>query len=440
MTDTLWLFYPAAANETDPHVVTGCYKTTSGWSAEQAVGGFVDGDVTAIPVPTATGFLQLFYAGASAPISVRSISQNATGWSEEQDLGGSPSSDITAIQVPGTQQLQLFYVGTDDSNVYTLEQEADGTWPAQPTNLGGTAGGNITAIQVPGTRQLQLFYAGTNAHVYTLKQEANGSWPTTPTQIGGNTQIDGDVTAIPVPGTDLIQLFFAAIQYTWVDTLVQEPGGTWPAAPTKIGGNPQSGDITAIQVPGTGLTQLFYMGPGQPISTPGGPLPTQGVCSLKQQPDGSWSAEQNLGGGPYSDITVIQVAGTQQLQLFYVGFDADATAGGDVFTLVQDASGTWPTDWTQIVGTTAVPPYPISTAFGVMPPGPCALLLADLQQAIQHPGFKITTKEGEVIAQDLRTCYARGSLTKQQYEWGVWALNTINKLPITPPTPPVPIG
>jgi hypothetical protein len=52
-----------------------------------------------------------------------------------------------------------------------------------------------------------------------------------------------------------------------------------------LGGKTTS-DITAVQVPGTNVLRLFYRGPAG------------GVLTRWRNPDETWSQEQDLGGGP----------------------------------------------------------------------------------------------------------------------------------------------
>jgi hypothetical protein len=457
MTDSLWLIYPAASNQiTDPHLVTGRWQVGTGWSSELVIGGAVADkcDVTALQVrglaeDQSATFLQLFYAGSDG--GVQTIWQDlvsASFTTPEQNLGGNPTSNIAAVMAPGP-VLDLFYAGRDGAggysrvrSIYQNAEEPRESWSAEQ-NLGGTPGTDVTAIVAPSTEVVQLFYAEADGGVYTIVGNNPGGlgpagW-SSPRQLGATPpQAQSNITAILVPGaegTQVVQLFYVGLAKTDMNvyTLKQNPDGTWPADPTPVnlGGTPQGGDITAVLVPGTELVQLFYAGgAGTVLQSPGGGIQLPNVCSLQQTATG-WSAEQNLGGTPETDVTAIVNPHTGVIQLFYLGIDA-TTGDSGVFTLESNPDGTWPADPT-LVNLGGTPLGAITAASADMPPGPCAELLTFLQEEIAHDGPKITVKEGIAIAQQLRSCYATGALTKGQYEWGVWALNTINKLPITPP-------
>jgi hypothetical protein len=94
-----------------------------------------------------------------------------------------------------------------------------------------------------------------------------------------------------------------------VMTRTRHHDGSW-SAEQSLGGAADS-DITAALIPGTHprTLQLFYVGSGSAVMT------------RTRHHDGSWSAEQSLGGVASSDITAVVVPGTEVLQLFYVGAD-----------------------------------------------------------------------------------------------------------------------
>src|SRR5208283_2710458 len=91
--------------------------------------------------------------------------------------------------------------------------------------------------------------------------------------------------------TKVVQLFYQATDNT-VRSIWRNHDGSW-SAEQNLGGAAIS-EIATIVVPGTDVLQLFYYG-------------TKGVSSLWREPDGSWSAEQQLGGDAASDITVALV-------------------------------------------------------------------------------------------------------------------------------------
>jgi hypothetical protein len=91
----------------------------------------------------------------------------------------------------------------------------------------------------------------------------------------------GHPIAAHVPGTDILQLFARGTD-AGVWSRWRNPNGSW-SAEQDLGGRLTSGPIAAV-IPGTNVLQLFYRGLDD------------GVWSRWRNPDGSWSAEQNLGG------------------------------------------------------------------------------------------------------------------------------------------------
>ena len=360
---TLGLFYPedpTGQQGQSNRLVTARWQTATGWSAENPIGGAVaftadiwSRDITAVQQHQRLPYLQLFYPGYGG--GVRWLWQDplSLSWSPEQNLGGTPDGGpIAAVLAPG-RLLELFYPGAGGGVRTIWRDPSSGSWSSEH-NLGGTPASAVTAIVAPDTDVVQLFYAEADGGVYTIVGNNPGGlgpagW-SAPRQLGHTSpQAQSDITAILVPGangTQVVQLFYVGITEYDVNvfTLKQDPDATWPAGLTAVnlGGTPPraSFDIAAIHVPGAELVQLFY--PGGPDAEAGAP----NVCSLAQQnpqdPDGSWSAEQNLGGIPQTDITAIADPDTELMQLFYVGIPTGANNVA-CCTLKQNPDKTWST-------------------------------------------------------------------------------------------------
>jgi hypothetical protein len=363
MINTLGLFYPedpTGQQSQSNRLVTARWQTATGWSSEQVIGGAVaftadiwKHDITAVQLDQGPPFLQLFYPGYDGGVrSISTDSSSPSGWTAEQNLGGNPDPDtaaIAAVVAPGP-LLELFYRGNQGGVSTIWRDPSSGLWQPEQ-NLGGTPAGAVTAIVAPDTDVVQLFYADSQTGVYTIVgNNPGGLGPTgwsPPRQIAGtHPQPISDITAILVPGADgtqVVQLFYIGLSKTDTNvyTLMQDPDGTWPANPTpqNLGGTlafEQGSDIMAIHIPGTELVQVFY---------PGGPQAYNGefnVCSIAQNPDGSWAAEQNLGGTPQTDITAVVDPDTKLIQLFYVGIPEGANNVA-CCTLAQITDQTWST-------------------------------------------------------------------------------------------------
>ena len=81
--------------------------------------------------------------------------------------------------------------------------------------------------------------------------------------------------------------------------------------------------IGAVSLPDGEVLQLFYRGADSAIWT------------RWRNPDGTWSAEERLGGTAVGDPTAVAVPGTKLLQLFYRGAD------GAIWTRWRNPDGTW---------------------------------------------------------------------------------------------------
>jgi hypothetical protein len=119
--------------------------------------------------------------------------------------------------------------------------------------------------------------------------------------------------------TEMVQLFYAGA--SGVITRWRNPNGTW-SAEQNLGGTP-IGPVVAISVPGTAILDLFYF------------ETDNGICSRRRNPDGSWSAAQCLGGTVCGGITGSVVPGTDVVHIFHAG------PGGDVITRWRDPNGSW---------------------------------------------------------------------------------------------------
>jgi hypothetical protein len=119
--------------------------------------------------------------------------------------------------------------------------------------------------------------------------------------------------------TEMVQLFYAGA--SGVITRWRNPNGTW-SAEENLGGTP-IGPVVAVSVQGTAILDLFY------VDT------DNGICSRRRNPDGSWSAAQCLGGTVCGGITGSVVPGTDVVHIFHAG------PGGDVITRWRDPNGSW---------------------------------------------------------------------------------------------------
>ena len=127
----------------------------------------------------------------------------------------------------------------------------------------------------------------------------------------------------------VVQLFYddalAGVRSRW-----RNLDGSWSAEQRLGGAVPLVTGITAIMVPGTPVLQLFYLGDN---GSGGG----YGVYSRTRNLDGSWSAEQRLGGQAFGFVTAVVVPGTEVLQLFYSGHDDDPS----VYSRWRNPDGSW---------------------------------------------------------------------------------------------------
>jgi len=172
--------------------------------------------------------------------------------------------------------------------------------PDGPAQLCVVANGIATCKPVMITGVLQLFYRGADNGVWSRWRNDGGSWSGEQSLGGklisgtasGSSPAGTKFTAAVVPGTDVLQLFYRGTD-NGVWSRWRNPDGSW-SAEQRLGGVLTS-DITAAVVPGTDVLQLFYRGTDN------------GVWSRWRNPDGSWSAEQRLGGVLTSDITAMPV-------------------------------------------------------------------------------------------------------------------------------------
>jgi hypothetical protein len=120
---------------------------------------------------------------------------------------------------------------------------------------------------------------------------------------------------------EMLELFYLGNEPR-VITRWRNPNGSW-SAERNIGGRP-GGVFAAAMVPGTEVLQLFYQAIDGRVS------------SIWRNVDGSWSGEQILGVTVSStEVTAIAVPGTKVLQLFYGGSDSG------VGSIWRDPTGSW---------------------------------------------------------------------------------------------------
>jgi hypothetical protein len=91
-----------------------------------------------------------------------------------------------------------------------------------------------------------------------------------------------------IPAANVIQLFYRSTDNS-LRSHWRNPDGSW-SAEQKLGGRLSNG-LLAAQVPGTNVLQIFYEGTDSAI------------WSRWRAADGSWSAEQRLGGAENSNLT-----------------------------------------------------------------------------------------------------------------------------------------
>jgi hypothetical protein len=117
----------------------------------------------------------------------------------------------------------------------------------------------------------------------------------------------------------MVQLFYAGT--SGMITRWRNPNGTWSAEQT-LGGTPV-GPVVAVLDPETAILDLFYS------------EPDRGLHSRRRDPDGCWSAAQRLGGTIRSAIAASVVPRSDVVHTFYVG------PRGDVITRRRDPNGSW---------------------------------------------------------------------------------------------------
>lgn len=282
--------------------------------------------------------LGLFYLNTDGAVTL--LARDADGnWSAEQSLGGRSVTDITAVYVPETQTVQLFYQGVSDG-VYSRWRTPDGTWSDEqhiggnPYYPGGTPGqylcAPIAAAGVPGTEVLQLFYCGDDGSIRSMWRNPDGSWAAE-TNLGGSLQQGLTyITAAQVPGTYTLQLFYPSAESV-LSSIWRNADGSWSAEQDL--GSSNIGAVTAVPIQGNGTLQLFY----PPAINNGAPLPLR---SRVRNPDGSWSAELDLGGTPSFSwpnvVAAVWLPGLETLQLFYTTVE-----NWSLETVWQETDGTW---------------------------------------------------------------------------------------------------
>jgi hypothetical protein len=350
-TNILQLFYQGQ----DGGLWTQWRNTNGTWSSELGLGGQLNSSAspTAVQLP-GTNILQVFYRGQDNHLRTRWRNANGT-WSSEQDMGGLLNSDPAAAQLPGTNILQVFYQGQDQA-LFTRWWN-NGTWSGEQ-RLGGQLfastcadvtdgscyGNNATPvpIQIPGTNALEVFFRGSDNQLRGFQWQ-NGTW-TQEQDFGGT--LTSDPSAAPVPGANQIQVFYrgAGISASVFPQNTSEGGSLmtqwgnlsfWQGE-TQMGSSlllgywcdDQPGDLQdceggysasysvpkAWANPGTGDLWVFYRGQD------GGILYAAPQVWAKVKRNGSWSADQLLGGDPHlSDIMPTEVPGTNTMQIFYEG-------------------------------------------------------------------------------------------------------------------------
>jgi hypothetical protein len=165
-------------------------------------------------------------------------------WSAEQRIGGVLNGSlITTATIPGTNVLQLFYRATD-ATIHSFWRNPDGTWSAEQ-RIGGNAGGDPVAHVVPGTNILRLFYVGTGNAIYSLwRNPENETWPLPEQRIGGGNAVPGRPGIAVVPGTNILQLFYIGTDGA-IYSLWRNPDGTWSSPEQRLG-RKINGNVIAV--------------------------------------------------------------------------------------------------------------------------------------------------------------------------------------------------
>ena len=178
---------------------------------------------------------------------------------------------------------------------------------------------------------LQLFYDDAPAGVRSRWRNLDGSW-SAEQRLGGAVPVVTGITAVMVPGTPVLHLFYLGDNGSGggygVYSRTRNADGSW-SAEQGVGGGTLSGgtNIAAVVVPGTEVVQLFYVGDAL------------AVYSRWRNPDGSWSAEQRLGGQAFGFVTAVVVPGTEVVQLFYPSLDGQGAWG--VYSRWRNPDGSW---------------------------------------------------------------------------------------------------
>ena len=175
------------------------------------------------------------------------------------------------------------------------------------------------AIQLPDTNDLEVFYRGSDNRLRGFLRDQDGTW--TPQYFGG--ELSSDPSAAPVPGTNQIEVFYRAAG-ALDGSLITQWGN--PALGSWIYSTPMAGKLfsywcysegclgtyavpKAYVQPGTNNLWVFYRGQD-------GGFPK--IWAQERTPDGTWQPEFSVGGPSFSDITGVQVPGTDTTQIFYL--------------------------------------------------------------------------------------------------------------------------
>jgi hypothetical protein len=374
-TNILQIFYQG----TDNAIWTQWRNNPDGWtSGEVRLGGQLYSGSTPIAIQLpGTNTLELFYRGADNALWTlwRNPADGNTppSWSNPLSLGGTLAGDPAVAQIPGENTAQIFYQSADNS-MHT-RWLTNGTWSSE-VNMGGSLftqtcddptnpscyGSSATPvpIQIPNTNDLEVFYRGSDNHLRAFIRIPGAGW--TPQDFGGN--LASDPSAAPVPGTNQIEVFYQGgggcasfVNPLSVPACMASGGGlmtqwgnlsSWTHETQMAGhlGGYWCSDVVieagyycaawqanyaapkAYTQPGTNDMFVIYPGADGGIWAS---APT--LWGQERTPDGTWHSEFNLGtyspsnGAGASEVSYAQVPGTNDVQIFYAGFEFNEWSG-----------------------------------------------------------------------------------------------------------------
>jgi hypothetical protein len=289
-----------------------------------------------------------------------------------QSLGGQLVGDPAVAQIPGTNILQVFYHGSNGA-LWTVWRNTNGSWsnmqslggslftqtcddPTNPSCYGSAA--TPVPIQIPNTNDLEVFYRGSNDHLQAFMRNPDASW--TSQDFGGN--MASDPSAAPLPGANQIQVFYQGgggcqsdlnssvpaceasggglmtqwgnlSSWTHETQMAGHLEGYWCSdyeleAAVCLEWSANYGVPKAYTQPGTNDVWVIYPGADGGIYNS---YPS--LWGQERTPDGTWQSEFSLNtdaptmGAGASDVTYAQIPGTNDMQIFYSGFEFNAWSG-----------------------------------------------------------------------------------------------------------------